>query len=134
MSARLPPSPACEPDDVAFMMLSVRTTGLPKFIPRTHDDYVYNCKQSGAVAGFGPDTVYLALLPMAHGYTLASPGILATLAHGGRVVVASDVRAEAVFPLIEKEAVTVGCVGGPLAVNVLAAKYPGLFSRCALEL
>jgi len=128
--ARLRASPACGPDDVALMMLSGGTTGLPKFIPRTHDDYVYNCKQSGAVAGFGPDTVYLALLPMAHGYTLASPGILATLAHGGRVVVASDVRAEAVFPLIEKEAVTVVCGGVPLAVNWLASEWP---ERCDLS-
>lgn len=128
--ARLRSSPACDPSDVALMMLSGGTTGLPKFIPRTHDDYVYNCKQSGAVAGFGPDTVYLALLPMAHGYTLASPGILATLAHGGRVVVAPDLRPETVFPLIEKERVTVVCGGVPLAVNWLASDWPG---RCDLS-
>ena len=128
--ARLRGEPACDPADVALMMLSGGTTGLPKFIPRTHNDYVYNCKQSGAVAGFGPDTVYLALLPMAHGYTLASPGILATLAHGGRVVVAPDVRPETVFPLIEKERVTVVCGGVPLAVNWLASEWP---ERCDLS-
>jgi len=128
--ARLRGERACEPDDVALMMRSGGTTGLPKFIPRTHNDYVYNCRQSGAVAGFGPDTVYLALLPMAHGYTLASPGILATLAHGGRVVVAPDVRPETVFPLIEKERVTVVCGGVPLAVNWLASDWP---ERCDLS-
>ena len=127
---RLRSEPACAPDDVALMMLSGGTTGLPKFIPRTHNDYVYNCKQSGAVAGFCPDTVYLALLPMAHGYTLASPGILAVFAHGGRVVVAPDVRAETVFPLIEKERVTVVCGGVPLAVNWLASPWP---ERCDLS-
>lgn len=128
--ARLRGSQACDPSDVALMMLSGGTTGLPKFIPRTHDDYVYNCTQSGAVAGFGLETVYLALLPMAHGYTLASPGILAVLAHGGRVVVAPDLRPETVFPLIEKERVTVVCGGVPLAVNWLASDWPG---RCDLS-
>lgn len=128
--ARLRAAPACAPDNVALMMLSGGTTGLPKFIPRTHNDYVYNCKQSGAVAGFGADTVFLALLPMAHGYTLASPGILAALAHGGRVVVGRDIRAESVFPLIEKEAVTVLCGGVPLAVNWLASDWP---ERCDLS-
>jgi len=127
---RLGSGPACEADDVALMMLSGGTTGLPKFIPRTHNDYIYNCRQSGAVAGFGPDTVYLAALPMAHGYTLASPGILAALAHGGRVVIAPDHRAETVFPLIEKERVTIACGGVPLAVSWLASDWP---ERCDLS-
>ncbi|MFO1218046.1 MAG: AMP-binding protein [Burkholderiaceae bacterium] len=128
--ARVRAAPACAADDVALMMLSGGTTGAPKLIPRTHNDYIYNCTQSGAVAGFGPDTVYLALLPMAHGYTLASPGILAVLAHGGRVVIAPDARAETVFPLIESERVTVVCGGVPLAVNWLASDWP---ARCDLS-
>lgn len=128
--ARVRGEAACDPSDVALMMLSGGTTGMPKFIPRTHNDFVYNCKQSGAVAGFGPETVYLALLPMAHGYTLSSPGILAALAHGGRVVVAHDVHAEAVFPLVEKERVTLICGGVPLAVNWLASDWP---ERCDLS-
>ena len=46
---------APSPDEVALMLLSGGTTGLPKMIPRTHNDYVYNCRQSGAVAGFNPN-------------------------------------------------------------------------------
>jgi len=128
--ARLGSGPPCAADDVALMMLSGGTTGLPKFIPRTHNDYIYNCTQSGAVAGFGPDTVYLAALPMAHGYTLASPGILAVLAHGGRVVIAPDHHAQTVFPLIEQERVTFACGGVPLAVAWLATDWP---ERCDLS-
>jgi len=117
-------------DDVALMMLSGGTTALSKVIPRTHNDYVYNSLQSGAVAGFGPDTVYLASLPMSHGWTLSSPGILATLAHGGTAVIAPDVRAETVFPLVEKARVTVIAGGVPLAVNWLASDWP---ERCDLS-
>lgn len=116
--------------DVALMMLSGGTTALSKFIPRTHDDYVYNCTQSGAVAGFNDSTVYLAVLPMSHGYTLASPGMLAALSHGGTVVIAADPRPETVFPLIERHRVTIVAGGVPLAVDWLASPWP---ERCDLS-
>lgn len=116
--------------DVALMMLSGGTTARSKFIPRTHNDYVYNCTQSGAVAGFGEHSVYLAALPMAHGYTLASPGMLAAFAHGGTVVIAPDARAETVFPLIERHRVTIVAGGVPLAVDWLASSWP---ERCDLS-
>jgi len=113
------------PDEVALMLLSGGTTALPKLIPRTHNDYVYNCKQSGLVAGFDAETVYLALLPMAHNYSLGSPGVLATLAYGGRIVIAPGTAADVVFPLIERERVTVVCAGVPLFVKWLSAPELG---------
>lgn len=61
-----------DPGDVALMLLSGGTTALPKLIPRTHNDYVYNFKQSARIGGFGPDTVLLAVLPLPHNYTLGS--------------------------------------------------------------
>jgi 2,3-dihydroxybenzoate-AMP ligase len=83
-AARQTPAPGPEirpdPTEVALMLLSGGTTGLPKLIPRTHNDYVCNCKLGGRVAGLDQDSVFLAVLPLAHNYTLASPGILATLA------------------------------------------------------
>ncbi|MDQ3578146.1 MAG: AMP-binding protein, partial [Actinomycetota bacterium] len=48
--------PSAEPASVALFLLSGGTTGLPKLIPRTHDDYVYNLRASAEVAGFGSDT------------------------------------------------------------------------------
>src|SRR5690349_18586907 len=38
--------------DVAVFLLSGGTTGLPKLIARTHDDYAYNALASAAVSGF----------------------------------------------------------------------------------
>jgi len=121
------------PDEVALMLLSGGTTALPKLIPRTHNDYVYNCKQSGLVAGFDADTVYLALLPMAHNYSLGSPGVLATLAYGGRVVIAPGTAADLVFPLIERERVTVACAGVPLFVKWLSATEIGRHDFSSLK-
>lgn len=120
--------------DVALMILSGGTTARSKFIPRTHNDYVYNCRQSGAVAGFDESTVYLAVLPMAHGYTLSSPGMLATFAVGGTVIVAPDIRAESIFPLIEKHRVTVLAAGVPLAVAWLASAWPEQVDLSSLKI
>ena len=113
------------PDEVALMLLSGGTTGLPKLIPRTHNDYVYNCRQSGAVAGFNNiGTVFLALLPMAHNYTLGCPGVLGALAHGGTAVIAPDTSIETVSRLIEAERVSVISAAVPLIVNWLNANRP----------
>ena len=38
--------------DVALFLLSGGTTGLPKLIARTHDDYAYNARASAAMCGF----------------------------------------------------------------------------------
>jgi 2,3-dihydroxybenzoate---[aryl-carrier protein] ligase len=112
------------PDEVALMLLSGGTTGLPKMIPRTHNDYVYNCRQSGAIAGFNADTVFLALLPMAHNYTLGCPGVLGALAWGGTAVIAPDASIATVSRLIEAERVSVISATVPLIVNWLNAKRP----------
>jgi 2,3-dihydroxybenzoate-AMP ligase len=118
------PEPAA--GEVALMLLSGGTTGMPKLIPRTHDDYVYNATQTGTAAGFGPDTVFLAVLPMAHNYTLACPGVLGVLAHGGTAVIAPDSAAETVFPAIERERVNVVGATVPLVAKWLDS---GQFGR-----
>ena len=113
------------PDDVALMLLSGGTTGLPKLIPRTHNDYVYNCRQSGTIAGFNnTGTVFLALLTMAHNYTLGCPGVLGALAHGGTAVIAPDATIETVAQLVEAERVSVISAAVPLIVNWLNANRP----------
>ncbi len=114
-------------DEVAVMLLSGGTTAIPKMIPRTHDDYAYNFTASAEVCGFHRDTVYLAVLPMAHNFTLACPGILGTFSVGGEVVVATGTAPEAVFPLIEREKATLVSTAVPLVTvwlnSPLAEQY-----------
>jgi 2,3-dihydroxybenzoate-AMP ligase len=106
------------------MLLSGGTTGIPKLIPRTHNDYVYNCRTCGRIAGFGADTVFLAVLPMSHNYTLGCPGVLGALAAGGTTVIAPDAGADAIFSLIARQRVTVVSAAMPLVVNWLASDAP----------
>jgi 2,3-dihydroxybenzoate-AMP ligase len=100
------PLPHVPAGDVALFLLSGGTTGRPKLIPRTHDDYAYNARAAAGVCGFGPGAVYLAALPAAHNFALACPGVFGTLAVGGTVVLASDPSPAEALPLIAEEGVT----------------------------
>lgn len=105
-----------DPYDVALLHLSGGTTALPKLIPRTHNDYVYNAWQSAEFAGVTSDTVYLAVLPIAHNYSLGSSGILGTWFHQGKVVISTNTDAASVFSIVQKEKVTVIAAAVPLVV------------------
>lgn len=115
---------APRPDEVSHMLLSGGTTGLPKLIPRTHNDYVYNCRQSAAIAGFDRDTVFMAVLPMAHNFTLGCPGVLGALTCGGTAVIAPDTSADVALPLIARERVTALAAAMPVVVNWLNSPMP----------
>ena len=93
--------------DVALFLLSGGTTGLPKLIARTHDDYAYNARASAELCRLGPDTVYLTALPASHNFPLACPGIIGTLLSGGRVVMLPSPEPERSFAAIAAEGVTV---------------------------
>jgi 2,3-dihydroxybenzoate-AMP ligase len=108
-------------EEVALMLLSGGTTGLPKLIPRTHTDYLCGSLHAARVAGFKAGTVFLAVLPMAHNYTLGAPGVLGALACGGTLVIAPATAAEVVIPLIATERVTVISAAVPLAAKWLAS-------------
>ncbi|MNO33164.1 2,3-dihydroxybenzoate-AMP ligase [compost metagenome] len=107
--------------DIAFLQLSGGSTGLPKLIPRTHDDYIYSLRVSAEVCRLNTQSVYLAVLPVAHNYPLSSPGILGTLYAGGRVVLASGGSPDEAFPLIAREGVTIAGLVPPQALIWLDA-------------
>jgi yersiniabactin salicyl-AMP ligase len=90
----------------ALLLLSGGTTGTPKLIPRRHADYSYNFSASAELCGLKPQSVYLAVLPVAHNFPLACPGILGTLACGGKVVLTDSASCDEVMPLIAEQGVT----------------------------
>lgn len=111
--------------DVAFFLLSGGTTGLPKLIPRTHEDYAYNVAASAEVCGLDPSTVYMVALPAAHNFPLGCPGIMGTLAAGGRVVMAPSPKPEDAMAVVEAEQVTVTALVPALVIRWLEALSAG---------
>src|ERR1017187_7526543 len=66
--AKLPVSALAEiqidPTDPAIFQLSGGTTGIPKLIPRTHNDYAYNSKAAATVCEVTADSILLVVLPI----------------------------------------------------------------------
>jgi 2,3-dihydroxybenzoate-AMP ligase len=96
--------------DPALFLLSGGTTGLPKLITRTHNDYAYNIRACSAVAGLTGDSVYLVSMPVSHNFPLACPGVLGALFLGARVVTLPSPNPAKAFPVIAEESVTITAV------------------------
>lgn len=97
------PTPA---DQVAFFQLSGGSTGTPKLIPRTHNDYDYSIRASAEICGVTGRTRFLCALPAGHNFTMSSPGVLGVLHAGGTVVMAPSPEPLACFDLIARERIT----------------------------
>src|SRR5580692_3029649 len=95
-----------EPFDVALFLLSGGTTGLPKLIPRTHADYLYNARASAAATGLTSESHILIALPAEHNFPLACPGLIGALLIGARAYFTQTTRAAELATTIAREQIT----------------------------
>lgn len=102
-----PPSFTVDTSGPAVLLVSGGTTGLPKLIPRTHDDYRYNAAACAQACEMVHDDVYLAALPAGHNFPLACPGLLGSMTVGATTVYTDDPSPESAFALINTHGVTV---------------------------
>ena len=100
--------------DTAFILLSGGTTSAPKMIPKTHAQYVCNAMASAKRCGLVGESVYLAALPVGHHFCMGCPGIIGAFSQGAKVVLAGTPSFDEVFPLIEREKVTLTAAVPPL--------------------
>jgi 2,3-dihydroxybenzoate-AMP ligase len=122
-----------DPEDPALFQLSGGTTGVPKLIPRTHNDYIYNSKMAAAVTGVDADQTLLIVLPLAHNLPLACPGIQGYFLHGGRVVLANSTRSEDIFALVERHRITHVAVVPALLIRLINDPLIGKFDLSSLR-
>ncbi len=95
-----------DPMDPAVFQLPGGTTGVPKLVPRTHNDYVFNSKTAASMVDVRRDDALLVVLPIAHNLPLACPGVQGFLLRGARAVLSTSARAADVFALIERERIS----------------------------
>ena len=102
-----PPTFTVDTSAPAVFLVSGGTTGLPKLIPRTHNDYVYNAAASAQACEMVHDDVYLVVLPAGHNFPFACPGLLGAMTVGASSVFTADPSPESAFALINRHGVTV---------------------------
>ncbi len=79
-----------DPTLPAVFQLSGGTTGVPKLIARTHNDYLYNSRAAAAINDIHADDALLMVLALSHNFPLASPGLQGFLMHGARIVLSTS--------------------------------------------
>lgn len=126
--------PFTDASQVALLQLSGGSSGVPKLIARTHDDYLYSVRESAAVCRLSEATRFLAALPLTHNFTLSSPGVLGVLHVGGAVVTCAHPSPELVLELLVKEKITLVAAVPSLVRSWLASSERHLGTRQLPEL
>lgn len=120
--------------EVAFFQLSGGSTGTPKLIPRTHNDYDYSVRASAEICALTPQTRFLCALPTAHNYPMSSPGALGVFHAGGCVVMASNPEPLNCFSIIERHGVNMVALVPPAVALWLQATPDHLAALSSLKL
>jgi 2,3-dihydroxybenzoate-AMP ligase len=123
-----------DPADPCIFQLSGGTTGIPKLIPRTGNDYAYNSKVAAEVVQVEAESVLLLVLPIAHNLPLACPGIQGFMFKGAKVVVHGNTRPEEMFALIQKHRVTHLKVVPALLIRLINDPAIGNYDLSSLKL
>ena len=122
-----------DPTDPCIYQLSGGTTGIPKLIPRTHNDYAYNSRTAAPVCGVSADSVLLLVIPIAHNLALACPGIQGYAFNGGKLVLAASARPEDMFALIQTHRVTHLKVVPALLIRLINSAQIGNYDLSSLK-
>ncbi|MCL3816931.1 (2,3-dihydroxybenzoyl)adenylate synthase [Aeromicrobium wangtongii] len=93
-------------ENPAVFQLSGGTTGIPKLIPRSHNDYAFNSHLAVSVCDVREGDVLLDVLPISHNLPLACPGMQGFLFAGASVSLVASTRAEVVLARIVRDRAT----------------------------
>jgi 2,3-dihydroxybenzoate-AMP ligase len=91
-----------DPNEPGVMLLSGGTTGMPKGIPRTHNDYVFQWEYMADVAGIEDEWVAFPSVPIGHNASLNCI-VGAALWTGATIAVEPQLKPETLMDLIERE-------------------------------
>jgi 2,3-dihydroxybenzoate-AMP ligase len=122
-----------DPMEPAVFQLSGGTTGVPKIIPRTHNDYSLNCKRAAEITRVREESVMGIAIPINHNFALSSPGLMGMLYKGGRVVLIPSTKTETVFESIQKEKITIMPTPPALLIRWMEAPDLSKYDLSSLE-
>jgi 2,3-dihydroxybenzoate-AMP ligase len=115
---------ALDPFQVAVYQLSGGTTGVPKIIPRFHNEYLYNMRAVAQWLDYRADDVLFMPQPMVHNLNMGccfGPFLMT----GGTVTVTPDLQPETLISLIATTKPTWLMLGGPIIARLESAIQDG---------
>jgi 2,3-dihydroxybenzoate-AMP ligase/mycobactin salicyl-AMP ligase len=94
-----------DPDEICHLMPTGGSTGLPKLVPRTHNDFFCNFDYRAKVWERSPHDITLIATPITHNMAI-EVSLNPTFLTGGKVVMIPSTRPKEILEAIEKERVT----------------------------
>ena len=92
--------------DIAILVLSGGSTGIPKLIPRVHASFLHEQKSCADAFGVDESSTVLAAMPLTHAWNLCGPGVFGSLFCGATVVLSYHGSADEILRLIDRYKVT----------------------------
>lgn len=106
-----------DPNDVALLLPTGGTTGLPKLVPRTHNNYLCNAYFSCTRFDKGPKDADLVITPIAHNAGLQR--LMYRLVFGGKLLLGNSTRPRDILEMIQKEKATSCFLVPTLLIDIL---------------
>ena len=106
-----------DPFQVAVFQLSGGTTGIPKVIPRFHNEYIYNMRAVASWNRYTPEDVLFFPTPMMHNFNMVC-GFGPMLLVGGAVAISPDIRPKTMIGMLRKYKPTWAALPGPVATKI----------------
>ena len=117
--------PVLSSDEIAAILFTSGTTGIPKGVMLTHDNLVSDCFQTQSILDFrSTDTIY-AILPLHHAYTMMAVVYMA-VSVGGAVVFGKKLAMSHIFRELKEGGVTVFMAVPMLYNKMIAALMSGV--------
>lgn len=92
-----------DPNDVALILLTGGTTGMPKGVPRTHNSYLTNIRYTNIDTG--PDDVRALATPIGHSMAHQGP-VGGSVFYGATLCLIASPRAQPILEAVEKYRIT----------------------------
>lgn len=94
-----------DPDKICHLMPTGGSTGLPKLVPRTHNDFFCNFDYRAKAWERSPHDITLIATPITHNMAI-EVSMNPTFLNGGKVLLIPSTRPKEILEAIEKERVT----------------------------
>lgn len=92
--------------DVACILLTSGTTGIPKGVQLTHDNLLHNCTTTADVAGWCKDDIFLLTVPLFHCFGLTATTLCAFML-GAELTIVEPFQSSHILQSIDRDKVTI---------------------------
>lgn len=121
-----------DPNDVAHILPSGGTTGLPKGIPRTHNDYICNAEYVAKIGEMSSHDIWLVAAPVGHNLGLLV-GVTGWIFMAAKLVLLDSTRPEDICATIQGEKVSFMPIVPSLLKRILDLERLGEYDLSSLK-